>query len=196
MKKASIVLTMLLLSGLAKAGVWVGCRACEDGTGPPYDVTISYDLVDVVELIRAFALDVTVDSELITGYSNPNPHYDIYPGSIVIDASGNVIDPGTPIADPTYPGTLGGLGTSGVTLEMGSLYQQGEPPPPSMGELITLTVSEPCWMEIAENTIRGGIVLENPAIPANPTLQGCEVPEPCSLCLLGIASLALLCKKP
>jgi hypothetical protein len=48
-----------------------------------------------------------------------NPSFTIYPGTICIDISGNVIDFGTPIAPSIDPDTLGGLGTSGVTIEMG-----------------------------------------------------------------------------
>jgi hypothetical protein len=126
-------------------------------------------------LVRAFALDVTVDSGTIDSYSAAHASYNIYPGSIVIDAGGTVTDYGSPIADSSYPGTLGGLTTSGVTIEMGSLYASGETPPPTSGALITLTVSGPCNVSITENVIRGGIVMEDPAVPANPSFTGCEV---------------------
>jgi hypothetical protein len=126
-------------------------------------------------LVRAFALDVTVDSGTIDSYSAAHASYNIYPGSIVIDAGGTVTDYGSPIADSSYPGTLGGLTTSGVTIEMGSLYASGDPTPPKSGDLITLTVSGPCNVSITENVIRGGIVMEDPAVPANPSFTGCVV---------------------
>jgi hypothetical protein len=62
-----------------------------------------------------------------------------------------------------------------VTIEMGSLYASGDPAPPASGDLITLTVSGPCNVSITENVIRGGIVMEDPAVPANPSFTGCEV---------------------
>jgi hypothetical protein len=142
------------------------------------DVTIAYDASGETELVRAFALDITVDSgATIDAVAWTNPDYDIYPGSIVIDAGGNVTDWGSPIASQSdYPGdTLGGLGTSGVTIEMGSLYAQGETPPAASGNLITLTVSGSPCVTITENVIRGGVVMEDPSVPANPSFQGCCV---------------------
>lgn len=163
----SILATLVLASG-AWAGVAITCS-----TSGNY-VTISWDASGETELVRAFALDVTVDSGTIDSYSAAHADYDIYPGSIVIDAGGTVTDAGSPIADASYPGTLGGTGTSGVTIEMGSLYASGETPPPTSGALITLTVSGPCNVSITENVIRGGIVMEDPAVPANPSFASCE----------------------
>jgi hypothetical protein len=165
---SSILATLVLASG-AWAGVAITCSTSGN------DVTISWDASGETELVRAFALDVTVDSGTIDSYSAAHADYDIYPGSIVIDAGGTVTDAGSPIADASYPGTLGGTGTSGVTIEMGSLYASGETPPPTSGALITLTVSGPCNVSITENVIRGGIVMEDPAVPANPSFTGCEV---------------------
>jgi hypothetical protein len=164
----SILATLVLASG-AWAGVQITCSTSGN------DVTISWDALEETELVRAFALDVTVDSGTIDSYSAAHASYNIYPGSIVIDAGGTVTDYGSPIADSSYPGTLGGLTTSGVTIEMGSLYASGDPTPPKSGDLITLTVSGPCNVSITENVIRGGIVMEDPAVPANPSLTGCEV---------------------
>ena len=48
-----------------------------------------------------------------------NPSFTIYPGTIKIDLAGNLIDFGTPVAPWIDPDTLGGLGTSGATIEMG-----------------------------------------------------------------------------
>jgi hypothetical protein len=141
------------------------------------------------ELVRAFALDVTVDSGTIDAYKDPNGHYNIYPGSIVIDVSGNVTDYGSPIADAAeYPnGTCGGLGTQCVTIEMGSLYAQGDPAPPASGDLITLTVNTAgeANVTITENVIRGGVVMEDPAVPANPSFGTCTVggTPVCQTCL-------------
>jgi hypothetical protein len=92
-----------------------------------------------------------------------------------------VSDVGTPIADvaDAPSDTLDGLGSGGVTIEMGSLYASGETPPPDTGDLLTLTVSGPCNVSIAENVIRGGIVLEDPSLSADPTLGSCQVTVGC-----------------
>jgi hypothetical protein len=175
MKKTAFILMALAFAVPAWAGVQVSCREGASG-----EIIISYDASGETELVRAFALDVTVDGgATITGYSSPNASYGIYPGSIVIDGSGNVTDAGSPIADPVeYPnGTLGGLNTSGVTIEMGSLYASGDPAPAASGDLITLQVDTAgVNVSIAENVIRGGVVMEDPAVPANAILSGCVVP--------------------
>jgi|GEM_PF-3522648 len=168
----SILATLVLASG-AWAGVAITCSTSGS------EVTISWDASGETELVRAFALDITVDSGTIDGYSAAHPDYDIYPGSIVIDGSGTVTDAGSPIADASYPGTLGGVGTTGVTIEMGSLYASGETPPPTSGALITLSTTGATTVSIAENVIRGGIVMEDPAVPANPSLSGCEFGVTC-----------------
>jgi hypothetical protein len=175
MKIMISILVVLVLAASSWAGVLIECSASGN------DVTISYDRNGESERIRAFALDVTVDSGTITGYSNPHPDYDIYPGSIEIDAGGTVTDPGSPIADATeYPsGTCPGLNDTCVTIEMGSLYAQGETPPPDTGDLITLTVSGPCNVSMTENVIRGGVVMEDPTVPANPAFTGCQVGAEC-----------------
>jgi hypothetical protein len=45
--------------------------------------------------------------------------FPIHLSTIQIDLAGNIIDLGTPIAPASEPNTLGGLGTSGATIEMG-----------------------------------------------------------------------------
>jgi hypothetical protein len=169
MRKLVATVVALLLASPALAGVQISCSFSGN------DVTIAYDASSEVDLVRAFALDVTVDAGTIDAVAWTNPDYDIYPGSIVIDAGGNVTDWGSPIASQSdYPGdTLGGLTTSGVTIEMGSLYAQGETPPAASGNLITLTVSGSPCVTITENVIRGGVVMENPNNPANPSFTGC-----------------------
>jgi hypothetical protein len=172
MRKIVAALVALLLTSSAWAGVQISCSASGN------DVTISYDASSENELVRAFALDVTVDNgQTIDAVVSTNPDYDIYPGSIVIDAGGNVTDWGSPIASQSdYPGdTLGGLSTGGVTIEMGSLYAQGETPPAAADDLITLTVSGNCSVTITENVIRGGVVMEDPSVPANPSFSSCAV---------------------
>jgi hypothetical protein len=107
--------------------------------------------------------------------------YGIFPGSFA-----RYVDAGDPNwEDPCYsplgyvddlPGdTQGGLGTSGITVEMGSLYVDGNEPP-SSGVLCTVTVSADCNMTVAVNAGRAGVVLED-ASTVVPTLPGAtEIP--------------------
>jgi hypothetical protein len=113
------------------------------------------------QLARAFALDITIDAGVITDVSveddkkgDDNGGYGIFPASfsryIVVLDTGEVeswdISSYTPIADANDPGALGGLGTSGVTIEMGSLYETQAPP--LQGTLCTVTCSESCLMSV------------------------------------------------
>lgn len=124
------------------------------------------------ELARAFALDITVDAgtiDAISGYAvgDDNNNYGIFPANfsryITVDATGAVSDWAaagyTPVADPNDPGALGGLGTSGITVEMGSLYDAAAPA--LSGQLCVLTVSEACNMSVTLNATRGNVVLED-----------------------------------
>jgi hypothetical protein len=125
------------------------------------------------ERARAFALDITVDAGMIEAISDfkigdDNNGYGIFPGNfsryITIDpTTGEVsdwaIEGYTPVADADDPGALGGLGTNGITIEMGSLYDTKAPP--LEGTLCVLTCSEACHMTVTPNAIRGKVVLED-----------------------------------
>jgi hypothetical protein len=149
--KKMILLMMLLLAVPATAGVVISC----DGG------IISYDATGIAGNVRAFALDITSDGT-ITDVQCLSTDYDIYPGSIQIDEStGQVTDPGTCVCDASYPGTLGGIGTAGVTVEMGSLYASGDPAPADTGQLVQVTHTG-ATLTVNVNVIRGGIVMENP----------------------------------
>jgi hypothetical protein len=80
----------------------------------------------------------------------------------------------TPEADPNDPGALGGLGTAGVTIEMGGLwYPTGDSSPnaaPDSGTLCKVTVTENCNVTLAENATRGGVVLTDPSVAPNVVL--------------------------
>jgi hypothetical protein len=162
MKKVIFALVALLIAAPAWADVLI---TCEDQGGGV--VQISYDATgEDPNLVRAFALDITVsDGNIIDANCADNVDYYIYPGSIVI-VDGEVTDYGSCVASSDYPGTLGGLGTGGVTLEMGSLYADTDPehpsPPPASGVLCTLTVDTSCTVTINDNVIRGGVVMEDP----------------------------------
>lgn len=156
-------------------------------------------------LVRAFALDITVDKgiiEEISGYTRGEstaaaPGFGIFPGNfsryITVDAdTGEVADwdvaDYTPVADAADPGALGGLGTSGITIEMAALYYPADDTsphaPPAAGALCTVTVGEDCTMSIALNEMRGGVVLTDTSsatvILNGGLVQGgypCEIPR-------------------
>ena len=170
MKKIVFVLVLLLFAAPAWATT-VTIDACDIGGG---QVEISY--VTDANLPRAFGLDITVTNGNITA-CEPNMTgectvsvrgFGIFPGTIVIEADGTVSDYNTPVAPSDDPGALGGLDTNGITIEMGSLYVDGNAPPLE-GVLCTITVTENCTVNIAGNAARcgtgsdaRGVVMENP----------------------------------
>lgn len=184
MRKLSLLLASLLFATPAIAAV----RITVEPDGSMAAIKYATD----GERVRAFALDITVNkgkilaiSDFIRGESTAqNPGYGIFPGNFaryitVNAATGEVVtwDPAeyTPVADPCDPGALGGLGTNGITVEMGALYY---PPtddspnaPPTSGLLFKLTLSEAANVTIALNELRGGVVLTNPEIAATVDLS-------------------------
>jgi hypothetical protein len=188
MRKIATILAVLLFASPAMAAVTVSVTDNADLTG-----TISY--VDTGDpcYVRAFALDITVDGgAVITGVeaamvgdcNATDKGYGIFPGSFAryIDASDpNWEDPCySPVAyaDDLPGDTLGGIGTSGVTIEMGSLYVDGNEPP-SSGDLVTITVDIPCCVTLSVNAGRGGVVLED-ASTVTPTLNGVCITGGCT----------------
>ncbi|MHC4728422.1 MAG: hypothetical protein ACYS17_14470 [Planctomycetota bacterium] len=167
MRKMFFVLVVAVLT----APVWatVTITATDLGEGV---VAIDYSSDDA-ELVRAFALDITVDSGTIEAISDfkvgdDNNGYGIFPGNfslfITVDPeTGEVSDWGvagySPVADGNDPGALGGLGTNGITIEMGSLYDTKAPP--KEGRLCTVTCSELCLLTVTTNATRGNVVLED-----------------------------------
>ena len=103
------VLFMVLFAAvpaMAVSNVDITCTV--DGN----EVTVSY--ATDANLIRAFGLDITVDTANIVDLVMVDPNYRIYPGQIVIE-DGNVTDYNTPYVP-------GDLGDADLTVEMGSLY--------------------------------------------------------------------------
>ncbi len=190
MNKAMGILAMLLLASSASATVTVSALLGEDGL-----VAINYVTTDA-EPVRAFALDIAVDageiiavSDFIRGESTmEQPGYGIFPASfsaaITVDPiTGQVadwdLDAYTPLADPNHPGALGGLGTAGVTLEMGALYAAPEAAPLLFGTLCKLELTDPsASLFIDLNIIRGGIVLNDATAAIAPVLKSGPIPVP------------------
>ncbi len=179
MKRLSVLLAVLVVAGPALAAVRITVEP--DGN----TAVIGYETDG--ERVRAFALDITVDAGTIIGISDfirgestaENPGYGIFPANfsryITVDAdTGDVaawdINEYTPVADPCDPGALGGLGTAGITIEMGALYYPPDDDspnaPPTSGTLCRLTLSTEANVTVSLNEVRGGIVLTDPTVPA------------------------------
>ncbi|MCK4885842.1 MAG: hypothetical protein KAS96_00575 [Planctomycetes bacterium] len=174
MKKLVLVLAVLIVSLPAMAAVTITAD-CNDGV---YTVSYATD----GNLPRAFALDITVATGTIDAVGGLSADYDIYPGSIVI-IDGDVNDPGSAVCDDSYPDTLGGIGTAGITVEMGSLYADGDPAPAASGILFTFTTSEAETVAtVTENGIRGGLVMEDPEEPIVPTITVVDCEGGCATC--------------
>lgn len=199
MRNIVVTLAVLLLAGAASADVTIsvvdkgGCMAdivYDAGAGPK---------------VRAFALDITVDAGTIVGISGyikgestaAAPGFGIFPANfarhITVDAAtGDVADwdiaDYTPVADAADPGALGGLGTAGITVEMGALYSPTDDAsteaPPAAGTLCTIELSENATVNLAENAIRGGVVLTD-ATAATVVLNGGPVTCEEESCLAG-----------
>lgn len=196
----SFVLIMLS-APLASADVVVSCSDLGGGVAE-----FSYDASDEPVLIKAFALDITVNNgatiDSVFDYkigesTAAQPGYGIFPGSIIIDGNtGVVIDWGTPIGSGDYPDTLPGLGTYGVTIEMASLYEGIENAPLVSDTLFKMAID---WnntsmvdVDISLNAIRGGIVMEDPDYHPALELVGCTlVPEPSTLLLFCLGAVII-----
>ena len=191
MKKMVSILIVVLLSATAWASdVTITCT--DEGGGI---VSINYAVTGSPK-VRAFALDITVDKGTIDAISDfkvgestaGDKGYGIFPASfsrfITVDPdTGEVsnwdVNDYTPLADPGHPGALGGLGTNGITIEMGALYyptgDDSANAPDDTGTLCKIKISENANVSISENAIRGGVVLTDPAVAANVQLNDCAV---------------------
>jgi hypothetical protein len=184
MKKRNVVLAMLVLATPA----WAAVRIIIEPAGNTAAIKYATD----GEKVRAFALDITADKGVITGISDfirgestaALPGYGIFPANfsryITVDPdTGEVaawdVNDYTPVADPCDPGALGGLGTNGITVEMGALYYPTDDAspnaPPDSGTLFTLTLSEAASLTVTLNEVRGGVVLTDPEVAATVDLS-------------------------
>jgi hypothetical protein len=191
MKKMVLTLAILLLASYAWAtDVTITCT--DEGGGI---VRIDYAVTGSPK-VRAFALDITVDKGTINEISNfkigesttDSKGYGIFPANfsryITVDPNTSQVitwdvNNYTPIADANDPNALGGLGTGGITVEMGALYYptaDNSPNAPDMTEtLFKIKVSQSCNVSITQNMTRGGVVLTDPSITPTVHLIGCPV---------------------
>jgi hypothetical protein len=129
------------------------------------------------ELVRAFALDVTVDQGQITGIFGffrgesqaGATGYGIFPASLRdhiavgggtnIDWSGSDYTPLAVYSD-SPENTQPGLNSAGVTLEFAGLWDPGIPTaiPGPTGTLCALQLSQAANVSVAPNIFRGGVV--------------------------------------
>jgi hypothetical protein len=170
MRTKILALALVLLATPAWAAVTISVTKVTDTK-----VAINYDASgEAPALVRAFALDVTATGGTITDVNDyavgdDNNGYGIFPGNFsryitVNPTTGEVDDWGvagyTPVADAGDPGALGGIGTSGVTIEMGSLYDTNAPA--ATGVLCTVSFSAGTTKVcVVGNAIRGNIVMED-----------------------------------
>jgi len=146
------------------------------------------------EVVRAFALNVSVDrgqifavSDFFVGPSLAGFRgYGIFPASFrdhaTVNSGTNVtydLTQYNPLAVPAdNPGdTLPGLNSSGVTLELGALWDPTLPSavPPTNGTLCALHLTRAANVSIAANVSRGGIVLSPADIIASTVFVGAFV---------------------
>lgn len=143
------------------------------------------------EVVRAFALNVTVDRGQVTGISNyfkgestpAAQGYGIFPAAfrdhITIGAGTNInwdIPEYTPLAvvGDRPADTLPGLNSSGVTLEFGGLWDPTllAAAPPATGTLCTLQLSQAANVSVAANLSRGGVLPASSDITITPVFTG------------------------
>lgn len=138
--------------------------------------TVSYQCT-AGEVMRGFALDVTVDQGQILSVTNyfrgpctvAAQGYGIFPASfrdaITVSSGTNAnwsasgYSPLAVVAD-NPSGTLPGLNSSGVTLEFAALWDPSIPAamPPSSGVLCQLQLSQAANVSVTANSARGGLI--------------------------------------
>jgi hypothetical protein len=191
MKKIILLSIVLMLTSSAWAtDVTITCNPESDGV-----VRIDYAVTGSPK-VRAFALDIMVDNGTIDQISDfkkgesvaDDKGYGIFPANfsryINVDPNtGQVttwdVSNYTPVADGNDPNALGGLGTNGITIEMGSIYFPADDSSPNApdntGTLCKIKVSASANVSIRENVTRGGIVLTDPTVSPTVIINGCLV---------------------
>jgi hypothetical protein len=151
MKTLLLFPSLLLLALSASANVLVFVQATNGLACINYNCTAG-------EVVRAFALDVTVDQGQILGITN----YFRGPCTVTADNPG---------------GTLPGLNSSGVTLELGAVWDPTLPAaiPPASGTLCALQISQTANVSVTANLVRGGIVAAPRDVLITPQFTGALV---------------------
>jgi len=187
MKKCLIILSFCLLGARARGEVRVFVQELGGAACIKYECTGG-------EVVRAFALNVSVDKGQIIGLSDffrgestaGARGYGIFPASFrdhIAVGSGTNIDwnvtdytPLAVVADRPAD-TMPGLNSSGVTLEFGGLWDAAVPAavPPSVGTLCALQLSQAANVSVAANVSRGGVMPSSPDITFTPTFTGAFV---------------------
>lgn len=180
MKKLALVLAVALLAVPAFAATVTVVP-----TGPG-TADINYD--NNGEDVAAYAIDIMLSAGDINEVTNfhvgvstaADPGYGIFPANfdrfITVNGAGDVDNWGvagyTPAADVNDKGAVT---MNGVTIELGALYKGDANKPAGTGTLCSISVTEGCDVTLAQNTIRGGIVLANAGAPASVTLNGATI---------------------
>ena len=187
MKAVLLFLGLLPLALSASASVQVSVQATNGMAYINYKCTAG-------EVVRVFALDVSVDRGQIVAVTNyfrglstaAAPGYGIFPASfrdsVTVSAGSNAnwnaagYGPLAVVADDPA-GTLPGLNSSGVTLEFGALWDPTVPAaiPPASGTLCALQLSQTANVSIVANASRGGIIASPPDVSISPQFIGALV---------------------
>ncbi len=155
--------------------------------------TINYQCT-AGEVVRSFALDVTVDRGQILSVTNyfrglsttGARGYGVFPASFrdnVTVSSGTNADWSSPAYSPLAVsadnpgGTLPGLNSSGVTLEFGAIWDPAvaAAAPPASGMLCALGLSQTANVTVGPNAARGGLVPSPPELIITPQFSGALV---------------------
>ncbi|MBW8042531.1 MAG: hypothetical protein FVQ85_21395 [Planctomycetes bacterium] len=170
MKKFLLVLVVLLFATPALAAVNITVAQ----VGDTNEVIISWDATTETNLVRAFGLNVQLSNDAnVISATGLSADYYIYPGTIQINASGDVTSLGSivaPWADLPSDTLEGPPDGNGVTLEAASLYAPTGPgspnAPATSGDIASIIVSGDTCITISANVSRAGatgVVMEDPA---------------------------------
>jgi hypothetical protein len=190
MKNTVLLCCLCLVSAWVRAEVRVFVQDFEGAAAIKYECTSG-------EVVRAFALNISVDKGQIVGVSDffrgestaGARGYGIFPASFrdhITVGSGTNIDwnasgysPLAAVAD--RPGdTLPGLNSPGVTLEFGGLWDPtiAAALPEPAGTLCRLQISEPAQVSVSANAARGGVISAIPDVLLTPVFSGATVVPP------------------
>jgi hypothetical protein len=178
MNRLIACLALLLIAPVSlRAATTVTCAQTGSGlTTAAFTVNYSYD--GVGSFPRAFALDISTSVGSITSVTPTKvgesvmgaTGFGIFPGTIVIDSAGAIVNVGSPVAPQSdLPvGTHAGLGTAAITVELASLYASTAAKPSFAGTLMTVSIAvatsvtaRTATITIAPNVARGGLLLED-----------------------------------